>query len=105
MNLEDHVGDIVRKGRLASGAVPKVAAQAAGLTEAELGALEESGRVTTPVNWQALAPAIGLNGAKLERIANGWLPSARDLSIWREFRHITTTANDMAVHCYLIWDE
>ncbi|HEV7924980.1 MAG TPA: MBL fold metallo-hydrolase [Verrucomicrobiae bacterium] len=105
MNLEDHTGDIVRKGRLASGAAAKVAAQAAGLTEAELGALEESGRVTKAVPWQALGQAIGLNGAKLESIAKGWLPVARDLSQWREFRHITTTANDMAVHCYLIWDE
>jgi len=105
MNLEDHVGDIVRKGRLASGAASKVAAQAGGLTEAELGALEESGRVTKAVPWQALGQAIGLNGAKLESVAKGWLPVARDLSLWREFRHITTTANDMAVHCYLIWDE
>jgi hydroxyacylglutathione hydrolase len=105
MTLEDNVGDIVRKGRLASGAATKVAAQAAGLTEAELGALEETGRISTTVHWQALAQAIGLNGAKLERIAQGWLPAARDLSRWREFRHLTTTANDLAVHCYLIWDE
>jgi glyoxylase-like metal-dependent hydrolase (beta-lactamase superfamily II) len=105
MTLEDHVGDIVRKGRLASGAAAKAAAQAAGLTEAELGALEETGRVSGAVHWQALAQAIGLNGAKLERIAQGWLPAPRDLSRWRELRQITTIANDLAVHCYLIWDE
>jgi hydroxyacylglutathione hydrolase len=105
MTLEDHVGDIIRKGRLASGAAANVAAQAAGLTEAELSALEESGRVPAAVHWQALGQAIGLNGAKLERIAQGWLPAPPDLSRWRELRHITTTANDLAVHCYLIWDE
>jgi hydroxyacylglutathione hydrolase len=105
MNLEDHIGDIIRKGRLASGAAPNIAAQAAGLTEAQLSALEESGRVVTPVQWQALGQAIGLNGAKLERIGKGWLPAVRDLSQWRELRPMTTTANDIAVHCYLIWDE
>jgi glyoxylase-like metal-dependent hydrolase (beta-lactamase superfamily II) len=105
MNLEDHVGDVIRKGRLASGATPTVAAQAAGLTETQLTALEETGRVVAPVRWQDLGQALGLNGAKLERIGQGWLPAARDLSQWRELRHITTTANDMAVHSYLIWDE
>ncbi len=105
MNLEDNVGDIVRKGRLASGAAASVAAQAAGLTEAELGALEETGRAAKTVRWQALGQAIGLNGAKLESVAQGWLPAVPDLSRWREFRQITTVANDMAVHCYLIWDE
>ena len=75
MTLEDNVGDIVRKGRLASGASANGAAQAAGLTEAELKALEDTGRVSKAVHWQALAQAIGLNGAKLQRIAQGWLPN------------------------------
>jgi hydroxyacylglutathione hydrolase len=105
MTLEDHLGDIIRKGRDASGAAALVAAQAAGLTEADYNALEETGRVSAPVHFQALGQAIGLNGAKLERIAKGWLPAPRDLSQWRELRQITTTANDLTVHCYLVWDE
>jgi glyoxylase-like metal-dependent hydrolase (beta-lactamase superfamily II) len=105
MNLEDHLGDIIRKGRLASGAAPAAAAQAAGLTVPELSALEETGRTARPVNFSALGGALGLNGAKLERIASGWLPAAPDLARWRELRQITTTANDLSVHCYLIWDE
>ena len=105
MTLEDHLGDIIRKGRLASGAAAKAAAEAAGLTEAELSALEETGRVTGTVHWLALGQVTGLNGDKLERISQGWLPAARDLSQWRELREITTIANDLAVHCYLIWDE
>jgi glyoxylase-like metal-dependent hydrolase (beta-lactamase superfamily II) len=103
--LEDHLGDIIRKGRLASGTAALATAQAAGLTEADFNALEETGQVSASVHFQALGQAIGLNGAKLERIAKGWLPEPRDLAQWRELRQITTTANDLTVHCYLVWDE
>jgi len=103
--LEDHVGDIIRKGRAASGVGARAAAQAAGLSEADLNALEETGQVPAGVHFQALGKAVGLDGAKLERIANGWLPAAPDFSQWRELRRVTTAANGMAVHCYLVWDE
>jgi hydroxyacylglutathione hydrolase len=103
--LEDHLGDIIRKGRQASGTAALAAAQAAGLTEADFNALEETGHVSAIVPFQALGQAIGLDGAKLERIAKGWLPEPRDLSQWLELRQITTTANGLSVHCYLIWDE
>jgi glyoxylase-like metal-dependent hydrolase (beta-lactamase superfamily II) len=105
MTLEDHLGDIIAKGRGASGLSAQVAAQAAGLNEAEFTALEETGNSPRPVNFQALAGALGLNPAKLERIAKGWLPATPDLALWRELRQITTTANDLKVHCYLVWDE
>jgi hydroxyacylglutathione hydrolase len=105
MTLEDHLGDIIRKGRLASGVAPGVAAQAAGLSEPELASLEQSGQISRPANLPALAGAIGLDGAKLESIARGWLPAAPNLSLWREFRVIPTTANDISVNCYIIWDE
>jgi hydroxyacylglutathione hydrolase len=105
MNLEDHLGDVLRKGRAASGVTAGVAAQAAGLSETDYNALEETGRVSAPVQFQTLGQAIGLSGAKLERIAKGWLPAPRDFSLWRELRQITTAANDLTVHCYLIWDE
>jgi glyoxylase-like metal-dependent hydrolase (beta-lactamase superfamily II) len=105
MTLEDHLGDIIRKGRLASGVEPGLAAQAAGLTAAELAALEETGQSSRPPNLAALAAAIGLNDAKLEGIARGWLPPSPDLSLWRELRQITTTSDNLSVHCYLIWDE
>jgi hydroxyacylglutathione hydrolase len=103
--LEDHLGDIIRKGRQASGATAQAAAQAAGLSESDFNALEETGRAAATIKFASLGQAIGLNGAKLERIAKGWSPVARDLSQWRELRQITTTANDMTVHCYLAWDE
>jgi glyoxylase-like metal-dependent hydrolase (beta-lactamase superfamily II) len=105
MNLEDHLGDILRKGRAARLVEAPVAARAAGLSLAQWNALEETGQAAAPVNFAALGPALGLDGAKLERIANGWLPAAPDLALWRELRQITTAAEGMAVHCYLAWDE
>jgi hydroxyacylglutathione hydrolase len=104
MNLEDHLGDIIRKARGMSDSSAAAAARAAGLTEDELAALEDSGQFPHPPNFIALAAAIGLNGAKLERIAAGWLPRAKDLNQWREFRMFTSAGDGMTVNCYLIWD-
>jgi hydroxyacylglutathione hydrolase len=105
MNLEDHVGDIIRKARLMSNVSAGTAANAAGLTTAELGTLEESGQTAPAPNYQALAPLLGLDPAKLQRVANGWLPTAKDLETWRELRCITTSSGGMSVNCYLVWDE
>ncbi|HTL17899.1 MAG TPA: MBL fold metallo-hydrolase [Patescibacteria group bacterium] len=104
MNLEDHLGDIVRKARGMSGVSVEAAACAAGITPAELEDMESSGQVPDSVNFVELGSAIGLDGRKLEGLANGWLPSHKDLGAWRELRCITTDQG-MAVNCYLIWDE
>ena len=103
--LEDHLGDIIRKGRQASGVAALTAAQAAGLSEKDFEALEQTGAAPAAIHFQALGKVIGLDGAKLERIAKGWLPEPRDLSQWRELRQITTASNGLSVHCYLAWDE
>src|SRR5208282_3977569 len=100
MNLEDHLGDILRKGRETKGIAAAVAAQAAGLTEPAYNALEQTGQSSEQINLPALASALGLNAAKLERIAKGWLPAIPDLSLWRELRRITTQAGGIEVHCY-----
>lgn len=105
MNLEDHVGDIVRKARAMTGVTAAVAARAAGVGEPELAVFEETGQSPANVNLPALAQAVGLNPAKLEAIAKGWLPAARDLGLWRELRLITTVREGMAVNCCLVWDE
>jgi glyoxylase-like metal-dependent hydrolase (beta-lactamase superfamily II) len=105
MNLEDHVGDIVRKARAMSRVSAEAAAKVAGLTEAELAAFEESGQTAKRPNFGALARVVGLDAAKLEAIAEGWLPGAKDLGLWRELRVITSTSEGMAVNCYLVWDE
>ncbi|SRR5581483_2582927 len=105
MNLEDHLGDIIRKGRKASNVSAADAAKAAGLTESELAALEESGRPANSVNYSALASALGLAPAKLEAIAKGWTPSEKDLGAWRELRRFQTEEGGNTVNNYLIWDE
>lgn len=105
MNLEDHLGDIIRKARAMTRVSATAAAKAAGLSESELAALEESGTIAGKINFDGLAPLIGLNAAKLEGIAKGWLPTAKDLSVWRELRQISTTEGGNQVHCYLVWDE
>ncbi|HTV75570.1 MAG TPA: MBL fold metallo-hydrolase [Candidatus Baltobacteraceae bacterium] len=105
MNLEDHLGDIVRKARTMNSISSAAAANAAGISENELSALEETGQIAKKINFTALAPLLGLNPAKLEAIANGWLPSPKDLSIWREIRVFTTSGDDFSVNCFLVWDE
>lgn len=105
MNLEDHLGDIIAKARAMSRISSAAAALAAGLSEAELAGLEESGRCPKKINSAALASLIGLNAEKLEQIARGWVPAEKDLSAWRELRQVTTTQGGNAVHSYLVWDE
>jgi glyoxylase-like metal-dependent hydrolase (beta-lactamase superfamily II) len=105
MNLEDHLGDIIRKARAMTGVAAGVAARAAGVSEAELTLIEESGTVAGRPDWAKLAGAIGLHTGKLESIASGWVPAEKDLSQWRELRCLTTSSGGTAVNCYLAWDE
>ena len=105
MKLEDHLGDIVSKARAMSAVSPAAAAQAAGLTEAELAHGETSGQFPSQTNFAALAGALGLNPQKLAGIARGWLPAAVDLSRWGGVRVITTCDADLSVNAYLIWDD
>ena len=105
MNLEDHAGDIIRKARTMSNISAAAAAGAAGIAEAELSALEETGHCPRRPDFAALAKLVGLDPARLEAIANGWLPAQADLSIWRELRVFTTAGEGLTVNCYLVWDE
>ena len=105
MNLEDHVGDVIRKARAMGGVSASAAAGAAGISEDELSALEETGRIPARPDFAALARRLGLHPARLEAIARGWLPEPKDLSRWRELRVFTSAAEGMTVNCYLVWDE
>ncbi len=106
MNLEDHAGDVVRKARMMSNVAASAAGAAAGISESELTAFEKTGKTSAKINWPGLAKALGLNLKKLEGIANGWVPTPKDLSVWRELRVFSSTDSDgMAVNCYLAWDE
>lgn len=105
MHLEDHLGDIIRKARAMTGVSAADAARAAGLSEAEYSAIEESGTPSGKIKFPELGVLLHLNAARLEGIAKGWLPSPKDLSTWRELRQISTTQGGNEVHCYLVWDE
>ncbi len=105
MQLEDHLGDIIRKARNLSSVSAASAARIAGLTEDELATLESSGQCAKKINFAALASIVGLDAKKLEGIANGWLPAATDLDRWHHLRMFTTAGDDLTVNCFLIWDE
>src|SRR5947199_10158340 len=100
MNLEDHLGDIIRKARAMIGVSASDAARAADLSEVEFSAVEQSGAANPKIKFAELATLLGLNAGKLEGIAKGWLPSPKDLSTWRELRQISTTEGGNQVHCY-----
>lgn len=105
MNLEDHIGDIIRKGRTLSNVSVAQAARAAEISEAELATLEEAGRIARTLNYVELGKLLSLDGLKLERIAKGWTPIEPDLSLWSGFKMFTSESEGLAVNCYLIWDE
>jgi len=105
MNLEDHIGDIIRKACEMSNVSAASAAAAADVSGAEFSELEASGQTAKKINFVALGKAIGLDPQKLEGIADGWLPSPKDLSVWRELRVITTRTDQFSVNCFLAWDE
>jgi glyoxylase-like metal-dependent hydrolase (beta-lactamase superfamily II) len=104
MQLEDHLGDILRKARKMSDVSAAAAALAAGLSENELTALEASGRTAQPVNCPVLGKTLGLHPRKLAAIAGGWLPAEKELRCWRELRVFTTAAEGLTVNAFLAWD-
>jgi hydroxyacylglutathione hydrolase len=104
MNLEDHLGDVIRKARTHAGVSGEQAAAAAGISVAALSEVEEKGHAAAGMNFASLAKVTGLSAGKLDAIAKGWVPAAVDLSLWRELRMITTTRG-YGVNSFLVWDE
>lgn len=105
MNLEDHIGDILRKGRAITNVPLERAAKASGLDEAAYVRLEATGEGAEKADFTALGHLLGLSGQKLQGIAGGWNPASAELERWSFLRRITTSANDITVNCYLAWDE
>ena len=105
MNLEDHLGDILRKARGMSKVSLEEAAAAAGITAAEMSAWEDSGTLGKQPNFGALGSRLGVDATKLEAIAKGWQPADKDLRTWRELRWLVSQGEGMSVNCYLAWDE
>lgn len=104
MQLEDHLGDIIRKARKMTGVSTADAAQAAALSASEFDALEASGNSLPEANFPALARLIGLHPEKLQGIASGWRPAMRELDGWHELRIFSSSAEGLAVNAVLAWD-
>ena len=105
MNLEDHLGDIIRKALEMSNVSRATAVAVSGLSEVEFSELEATGKPAKKTNLAALAKTIGLDPQKLAGIAAGWLPTPVDLDVWRGLRVITTRSDDFAVNCFVVWDD
>lgn len=104
MNLEDSLGDILRKARTSTQTSPEAAAQAAGLTLDAYTGFENSGQAPAGTQFPALGDLLTLGGARLEALSRGWRPEAVDLNRWQRLEVITSAGDDMTVNAYLIWD-
>ncbi|HEY2329346.1 MAG TPA: MBL fold metallo-hydrolase [Verrucomicrobiae bacterium] len=105
MQLEDHAGDILRKACNMNHIPVSAAARAAGISEGELAAFQETGRSAQKINFAALAKVAGLDPQKFADIVNGWQPSPKNLRRWREIRVITSAGEGLTVNCFLVWDK
>jgi hydroxyacylglutathione hydrolase len=105
MNLDDSIGDILRKARTSTQTPVETAAAAAGLSVEAYQQLENTGRAPAGIRWLELGARLTLSGARLQRQHDGWKPLPVDLSQWRELRVFTTAGDDLTVNCYLVWDE
>lgn len=105
MTLEDHHGDVLFKARISAGLHPAEVATATGLSLTAYQQLEQSGQCEGSPDYPAAAKLLGLDGAKLARLAAGWLPLAVDPGRWRQLRMISTSGSGMTVNCFLVWDE
>ena len=90
VTLEDSLGDILRKARTSTHTEPVVAAQAAGVAVSEYERMEETGKPAAGCRFAELGAKLLLDGVKLKRIAEGWLPKPVATNGWCELRVITT---------------
>ena len=93
MNLEDSLGDILRKARISNQVDPGTAARAAGLELAEYERLEETGVAPPGTQFDPLANLLTLSGPRLSGIAHGWRPEPADLTQWQGLEVITTAGD------------
>ena len=105
MQLEDHVGDIIRKARSCARQSASAAASAVAVSEAVYARFESSGQGMTAEQLMVLSKLTDLDAAKLLRIAAGWLPRRHATTNWGTLRMITSNEDDFAVNAFLIWDQ
>ena len=104
MLLEDHAGDVLRKARLGRGIPLERAAAAARMRPEKLARFEERGKPSDGIDLGAVSELLNLDGNKLRRIVEGWLPAAHELSRWQCLRKIENDPGGIAVNCFLLWD-
>jgi len=100
MNLEDHLGDVIGKARAMTNVSPATP-RAAGLTEHHWQPSRFRAGPGQP-NFDACRQILHLNPTKLRRLAAGWKPVEKDLSVWRELRCITSMAQQITVNFTLL---
>jgi glyoxylase-like metal-dependent hydrolase (beta-lactamase superfamily II) len=105
MNLDDTIGDILRKARISTGTTLEAAAAAAGVALDAYRQFEETGKAPAGIRWGELGSRLTLDGTRLQRQHDGWKPEPVDLSKWCELRAVTSEGDGVTVNCYLVWDE
>ncbi|MFM7102436.1 MAG: MBL fold metallo-hydrolase [Verrucomicrobiota bacterium] len=105
MNLEDSIGDILRKARISTQTPAEVAAELAGLAREAYEQLESTGQAPAGIQWAPLARRLTLDAGRLAAQHDGWRPGPARLDTWRQLRVFTTAGDDMTVNCFLAWDE
>ena len=70
----------------------------------QLARFEERGKPSDGIDFGAVSELLNLDGDKLRRIAEGWIPAARELPRWQCLRKIESDSGGMAVNCFLLWD-
>ncbi len=115
MQLEDHVGDILRKMQSIFDIDKRAMIAASGLEESEWGGWIKSGTLSdeaySRVKWVDLGNLLGVQGQRLKAIAEGWLPAPVNFENWPGLVWIQNSEKDTNpkeselnfVNSYLLW--
>ena len=86
MQLEDHIGDILRKMQSIFNIDKRAMIATSGIEESEWKTWIKSGTLSdetyTRVKWVELGNLIGVQGQRLKAIADGWLPDPVNYEDW-----------------------
>lgn len=73
-NLEDYFGDIVGKAMVGRGVSSHALAEQSGLSVFDIGRVTSYDLIPDEAMIHKIADTLGLDGKKLTRVANGWVP-------------------------------